>query len=406
MDVPENWKSPNASFCPRYLDVFDKKAYKLKQTVVNFFTSRLSESIIYQQTLYTVADIFKYTPPEEDVFLRCFVRNETTYNYVQREGKACYELFKVDKFYHQEFVCYRFSLINIASFDFKKSAYALNFPGVFYLVELNTKYFNDTNFLKAIVHRTSFPAKTSAFAPVFSRKHSSQSSANLNYFKLSYYSVTQERLEAPYKTQCTDYSKQGHISRRRCANDCVDKRTTEELDRVPFSTITTRPILLKHVSYRDIENRTFSLHYQQIESFCRKRCILVDCKEVYFVTQVSAEPYPHFFRFSVDAPREPSFIVTFLPKIDLNEFLVFVFSCFGTWFGISILSLDPFRHGNRSSRANGLGKNAMARDIEARRFLRESYSTKRLVLQQAKEVMVLKMQVDRLSQTLFRKLDV
>lgn len=46
--------------------------------------------------------------------------------------------------------------------------------------------------------------------------------------------------------------------------------------------------------------------------------------------------------FIVAVPREPSYKINFQIKLTVTEFIIYVLSCFGTWFGLSVVSLNPF----------------------------------------------------------------
>src|SRR5438270_6934839 len=45
--------------------------------------------------------------------------------------------------------------------------------------------------------------------------------------------------------------------------------------------------------------------------------------------------------FIINIPRDPFITINYKPQILLMEFLVYVLSCFGTWFGISVFKLNP-----------------------------------------------------------------
>lgn len=332
IEVPLEVATPIVSFCPRYLDIFDYSRYnKDMNTSIEPNLLRLSK-IIHLQSLFTIADIFNYTPPIAHMFATCYIRQQHSYSYDTHRGQDCHSVFKVEKFYHQEFVCFMFTVKNLDRVHFKKSAFAINFPGVFYIVELNLDLFGQVNFIKAIINRSFLPERSSAFAPVFIRKFPSKRDAKFNYFRINYYMVTQIRLPYPYSTDCIDYSKQfGLKSSDNCFNLCLYNKTVARFDLVPFSTVNLDPVNLKHINYYHFQNMTFRSLYHSTEMECEEKCRRLDCNATYSVTQVISEPFEKYFRFSADTPRESSFLIVYSPQVDMNEFLVFLLSCMGSW---------------------------------------------------------------------------
>src|SRR5688572_27676241 len=78
--------------------------------------------------------------------------------------------------------------------------------------------------------------------------------------------------------------------------------------------------------------------------------------------------------FIINLPREPAMTINHLPELRLVEFLVYIFSCFGTWFGLSILHLNPLklvktvkkRLGVKVARGAGGAGGVEARSLAAR----------------------------------------
>ena len=98
------------------------------------------------------------------------------------------------------------------------------------------------------------------------------------------------------------------------------------------------------LSSYDIANDTVVEELGRFSNQCRNACKAPDCHESYSITSGLPEATSsQTLKFSVEVPREPSFTVNYHPKVQFIEFAVYVLSCFGTWFGISALHLNPFR---------------------------------------------------------------
>lgn len=58
--------------------------------------------------------------------------------------------------------------------------------------------------------------------------------------------------------------------------------------------------------------------------------------------QVIKEYQEEDLTFVVNVPQEPSYDIAYYPKLSMTEWLIYVFSCLGSWFGVSMMGLNPF----------------------------------------------------------------
>lgn len=302
---------------------------------------------IIQQTV-TIKDIFDFTPQVDDkLFLECQARVPGDYEYFKMLGEGCFEFFNVTTFYLQEYLCYRFHYKGAENktFNYGKLAYSLGHPGMIFSVSFDLDTFKSVDQLKAVVHSyKALPFKSSAFSPTFGRNYNaSTGTAEFNSFGLTYSILTNRRLPAPYTTNCIDYVLLGYTSSNDCIKQCLTNKTLDSFQKLPFSTIVPEALDYKHITSADITNDTFSRLLNKFESDCRINCIQDDCEEGYTITRVTIEPAEDRLTFTVNVPREPSFTITFHAKLSITEYLIYIFSCFGTWFGISLISFNPFQ---------------------------------------------------------------
>jgi hypothetical protein len=59
---------------------------------------------------------------------------------------------------------------------------------------------------------------------------------------------------------------------------------------------------------------------------------------------VTKDPNNDKMVFSVSVPKSPDYFIIFEAKMTFLEYFIHVISCFGIWFGVSILSLNPLQY--------------------------------------------------------------
>lgn len=182
-----------------------------------------------------------------------------------------------------------------------------------------------------------------AFAPNMLRNYNETTKlAQFNYFKVNYGYLINHKLPPPFAMRCVYYMSQlDYYDQSYCKMKCLLALTMKRFNKVPFSTIISEKVNYTHISLMDIVNNSTEL--DKFELTCRQRCSFDDCFEMLSLTKVSVEPDSRGLQFAVLIPQEPFVTVVYLPKIEFSELIVYVLSCVGTWFGISILSLNPVK---------------------------------------------------------------
>ena len=356
------------------------------------------------QTLVTLEDIFDLSPPTNDLFNSCTIRMPNSYSFQEIGGKDCHSHFKIGKFYLQEFVCYRFEFETVKKLDkyqFRNLAYALAYPGMFYGVAFNVSTFLKADYVKVIVNPVQIrPYRSAAFAPSFWRRYNpKRKTAKYNWFTITYGMLINKRLPPPFNTSCVDYQSRGFIDANDCIRQCLIYRTKSNFNLYPYSVLIQNfqqnglqnqgnsslnsspmkekssqnsspmkekssqnreknertdgihlsmeklPLDLKTIVVHDLEtNETIGSTLYNLEESCSRSCSSLDCEVEYSMTQVSKEPQMDVMAFQVNTPQKPTYKIHFHPKTKFIEYFIYVLSCFGTWFGLSILSLNPFRY--------------------------------------------------------------
>lgn len=161
------------SACFRYVEITNFERFQRENNItVNTDMSEL-ENALQLQHLMRLYDIFEYTPFSPNVFEECVMRIPRYYSYQHFSGKDCLSMFEVSRFFTQEFICYRFNVINdTIPHYFRNPAYAQTYPNTIYLIKLNASEFKTADEIKIIVHEANtIPFRSTAFSPLVFREY-------------------------------------------------------------------------------------------------------------------------------------------------------------------------------------------------------------------------------------------
>lgn len=394
MAVPTTLIAPGVTACFRYTDLldFDRINSELKPNdKFSPWTYSWSAGPIrhYQKTL-TIAQVFNYTPPVEEAVDGCRVRTPRSYELIESNYSYCSEIFRVKKFFVLEYICYKYQLFldkvqveeeekqekdssqvpfpidptsdpeeddedktKNVNFTFLELTNTPAAPGLIFSISFSKESrFNMEKYSKFMVHTAdTFPYKAVGLSPVIDKSGNSLSERSLTYFKL-----TKKLLPAPFLTNCFDYRsnklpssstianhKQMYQSRSDCHQSCVKRRIMNRIQKIPFSSIETKHRNMTPLGYEDVLNQTILNELIDSYQSCQSDCIRPDCDEVTTFTRVSSTDQNHL-EMVLNVQNEPSIGVQYQPVLSFPEYFTYFLSCFGTWFGISVIALNPFKH--------------------------------------------------------------
>ena len=170
---------------------------------------------------------------------------------------------------------------------------------------------------------------------VFERK-------TFKYSYISYKKTSSHALETPYESDCHDYRKRGHFSRDSCIHECRREKLRTSFNAFPGSYLvyenkskeTIFEPYKKFVVYPEID--------QAIGKSCMKECgTQTECdQEFYSWNKVVTQYFWLKFSILIFAPSVPDIIYTQSPKLIFEEFVSYVGSLVGLWFGFSIIMLS------------------------------------------------------------------
>lgn len=346
VEIPSIFKLPAIVLCFRYMDLLnydDIRRFENITIPLNNLTGFPFDFAVVMDAL-TISNIFKYSPKVSEVFDNCQIRDHDSYNFKSYKTRECLKAFDVTKFYSKEYLCYKISPITNLTFSTYYFTTSLEFQNQIYGIALNkTAFKRFGTILPVMNNKDKLPLNSMGYAEIQRLKWNPTLKSHENYtFNLHYYSVTILRLPPPFPTSCLDYEI-FHNNQYWCRDVCIKNLTVTAFNKLPFSGLITNgdSVNLKHISKHDLLNTTITNSFYYIVKNCMKKCKQLACHESYILTKHQASFYENSQRFKINQPREPFFTITFKPSIEALQFIIFVFSCFGTWFGISALSLNP-----------------------------------------------------------------
>lgn len=354
------------------------------------------------QATVTIEDILLLTPSPETVISGCSIKGPKDFEFEDFSSpKECNAYFTTWKFYLQEYICYRFKRItkeyqDPTPFQYRSISYAIDRSGVMYSVKLSDAHIILARYLKVVIHSSNLnPISSLAMTTNIKRRFDDERKGsgggddvkkNYYIFQLTYSQLNMTRLPPPFDTGCKNYVEEGILSSMECRNECLVNKTLSQLKKVPFSVsvwnvtdiihfMTTygdvsddtdkylasslakekammSVLKHQHLTNEDVKNGSLSKLLIQIEDDCHQECKRPDCSDIISLTRGSYDyirpeymdnPSKQPMEFEVSVPKKPFIAIEYKEKISQTEFLVYILSCFGVWFGLSVLSLNPFR---------------------------------------------------------------
>ena len=339
--------NPSIIFCTHYTDILDRTDYQrygIHQERSFNFTEMLSD-----HTKLTIRDIFDLTPHPNKTMIGCQIR-EHDHNVQTYPLDQCYSMFHIRKFHEGAFICYQFrTRIVDSNFRCHEASLSYHSNTELYLISLDRQFLL-SNAIKVISFIpqgiqdsfTSFPFESRRFFESTERyTYDAPETSKMNQLFISAESFFTTRLGSPYDTDCAEeFEKTETFCRRRCNIASFSKHGI-----FPPNEFCVKPLPIKHLNVLTMENKTLFQDVQARNEECMKMCNRKGCHEWYSVTNLKAVPYKLNATLSIvsSCSNKPTVIIQYLPRITFMELFMYVSSSLGIWFGISVLSINPFQ---------------------------------------------------------------
>jgi hypothetical protein len=420
IQTPVEIPVPDFTVCFRYVDVLDFG--KIRSKYPNFTAKPIEgldpqddieEAILRIQKSITIEDILLFSPHSDELLSQCSTKNPRDFEFKDLNLTDCNNQFSIWKFYLQEYACYRFKKITSSetkNYQYRLVSYSIDRPGTIFTLKMNNKRLAQTRYMKAVIHSSNRnPEASLAMTTNIKRRFDDENRnerddirTNYYIFQMTYSDLQMVRKEPPFDTGCRYYNMTSEFQASiECRTECLINRTVAQLTKVPFSaslwnwtsiishmtehsdTSEATETLLQdysskeemrmnvlkyqHLTNEDLLNQSTAATVMQIENECLRLCRQPDCEDDVTLTKGSydyireedlKDADSQFLEFEISVPKKPKILITYKEKVSWSEFLVYLLSCFGIWFGLSVLSVNPF-----TMKINGLGKETAVKDF-------------------------------------------
>ena len=306
VEVPKSFEAPALHACYRYVDLLDyngvNQELKTNWKHKPFDHIGLQNEIIQQRL--TPRQILKFTPSVNDSLIACYVRRPNSFEILWANQTICHQMFEVTKFVVLGLICYRYEydLMKGQVFSLQEVSVAPISPGLMLEVSPGNQ-FNHFIFGKFLVtSQGTFPMRSMALSQILGRPDGSD--ANM-CIRVTYFEVVKHRMPPPFKTNCLDYMKMGQQSHVDCHQRCVKNLTETYFKKIPFSSIESKSINKRVLSYMDVINQTASQMLFKYYAQCDIQCKREDCHEILTFSRFQIKP-TRGIKLQIRSPIEPS----------------------------------------------------------------------------------------------------
>lgn len=352
MKVPDEISMPSLSVCFRINDimVFDNVKQKYnREGLKHFKEGGFDWQRFYRDTRdFRVKDWFQFTPSTTNVFKHqsaCRIRFPSKYSPEEHSQSDCFSIFKIAKYFDREFVCYSFKpMFQNQTLDLIEYTMTPGSTGIMYEIFFDDAFFRSYEMVSVSVHTND---SSYLYDTVFASSH--KFSGGHHNIDIHYNEIERLRLKYPYDTQCVDVPR-GFRTGAEYRLHQVNEESLKYLDRViPFIPNYDADLDRKIFTVDDFKNGTL---VRELNKMFQSIFKLTECYTKYFITKGKASG-DRFFQASVLWPQDEKMTLKYVPQEDLIDYIVYVGSCVGMWFGFSALSIiDAFNLVRKSIASN------------------------------------------------------
>ena len=333
-DVKEVEHYQTIVFCSRWTDVIDRRHYK--QHGISPQRPISIEGVYSELSALKIKDIFNLTPKEEDFLKGCWIRPEVLEWPGNMNRSECNRIFRVSKSVNGEAVCYSTSLRKKTTYSVGDIASYLTHANTVYNLFVTSPLVTKSVRVHLITHFEDEYYKDPFYSRIFQSHAANENGFASIGFLVYGQTIEIQRLPPPFDTQCLV----GH-DRQICYEKCLKDRFLK-MNRIPWSSYIHEPLEFKLFTYTDYENKSKALLAQNSMEDCHRLCkIKSACFNGFTITSVQELSSTDVFYLSSMLPNGPHIHLLSVPFMTIVEYVVHIGSCFGTWLGISIISLNP-----------------------------------------------------------------
>ena len=335
--TPEAIGIPGLHYCFLLLhDSINTSAIETKYNIK--VTNRSSEEVYNLMDHISIGDMFEFAP--KDPIESCIIRDETGTRIVYGDSQVCNSFFRTTMYIVQQYICYKTVPIEQKMFPFRAIVSSLLYERLIYEIALK-KNFDSSRKVRTLISDWEFPVMESAYAPAFYKEENKSVS-----LLVSCNNMTTKWLGYPYdKFIC---QKEDQMEFFRCRDSCIEQKTLSQYGRLPFTSfydnLSHNQSQHKLVSDGMLQNLSVGKEGNEWYTECESRCPTFPCSYSYCLTNGILGARNTFNSLStvrVESSTYPTTFMTSYPQVTVLDFIIYVLSSLGTWFGFVIISCDP-----------------------------------------------------------------
>lgn len=337
---------PYLSFCTRIGEAADK-AKTMREANVKFENSEQYHKDVMNKL--TLKQMFRVTPAAKDALSSCMVRIPGRYLVEEFKRATCNDLFKIRKYFMQEYICYMVGLNTTSEYNFARISQAEQDRGLAYELRFSRTLFGRALHILNIIHRNRLPHNNRHYAQVIRRIYErGKEYSNEVYYGYTYSQFMYELLPDPYDTACGTNEGLVHAE---CQQICVTDQVLKTFGKLPTDWLVeeddvidvNRKLLTTDEFAR---NQTALNAFLSLDSECAEKCRKAECHFVRYNTDLldtNENENATTITVRVMLPQFPGIFVTYVPIYEPNDYVLLLMSCMGTWLGVSMIDFNPAR---------------------------------------------------------------
>lgn len=377
---PHEVSTPFVSFCSRIIELIDtkkRKTYKLR----NKF-NRSSENSELREELFTtmtLAQLFDMTPSPEEVITSCKVRPPGSHPKAlimeDLDREKCYRMLTVTRYYMQQYMCYKAGINSGEKYQFEWLAQADRSVAMPYIIYFNRTLLGRSRYVSVIVNGKDTPD----LSRYYSNIQKLAQLPNEQFFQhndmlYTYSGFHYNLLPVPYDTACGLNHFDGQLWKQaHCKKRCMLTNVQNQLHFIPYNHIIAYNDELANLDLKLLSNfvlrnnESLLREYVEIVADCDRQCSLPTCNLEFFDTEfIEAQQNPrnNVIIIKILLPLHPTTSFEHIPVYSINDYVMLLMACLGTWLGVSMIDFNPvklffrYRDRNRSGIA-GLRRRMM-----------------------------------------------
>lgn len=340
---PSRFFFPALTICIRYSDILN---YSMANSVGGHnWTNSQWDDIQTVQREIKINEIFNLTPSGVDLIESFYKRDKTGYaveGYFGRDNLM--STLDITKFIYVEYMCYKIQLRD--PMEIRPSVVSVHpvASGTFGHFFMSKEFRNVSQYKLSLHSNFTLPFESLMVQPLIRRNVLRPQTLNSVFVFPGYFTV--ENLKPPYKTRCIDYPQMNFQNQADCFQSCVINQTLKELSKYPYSAFIMNSSSKQLVSYKDADDPQTARQLDAIANQCEQsqKCKHNSCLSRTVITFTNfVDGTGEEFSIVMATPQRPWTYIRHEPSMSFVTFITYLMGAFGTWTGISIMYLSPFK---------------------------------------------------------------